>query len=394
MMMLWRLIFRNTIKHKMSSMVFVLVFSIATLIIYWFFGFFNYLIENVEILIRDGYGDIAFQIDYTDKNKIQHIIKNLPPEMESDIKETFFEREIRVMVDGQDKSTVVPVIEMTEQNKNLILKHIRPQYGQFPSKSEEIVVSSFNQSTTYKLGDDIFLTTSTTKRIINALKFRVSGIIRGSAGKAYGYGYIISKHDMDLLLNSSDEHNLFYLFLKEDHRSAKEVTDIQNKIIDLLKANNITLQSSWSAYKTINDQAIYFEVFKRMKLILLVFIFPLIGLVVAAIVWMYSYKRRKEIWTYHSLGLQKYKIILAIGGEYLLITFIGTLIGLALGEMSALIADKNNAWLSFSYTVSTALRFKFTLVDYFLVSAFMQIIVILWIEKPISRILKVPPFSF
>ncbi|MBF0363312.1 MAG: ABC transporter permease [Oligoflexia bacterium] len=405
MITLWKLAYRNAIRHKMSSIVFILVFCISALVIYWCFGFCNYILDNLNVMVRNSYGDVAFTFDFANKSKFADL-KNRFPEL---INKVVLEREIKVMVDGQDKSIITTIIEMTDDNRERLAPHVRPQSGRLPlqQNSDEMAITNFNKAD-YSLNDEVYLTTTTSAKIINTIKYKIVGIIRGTAIKAMGFGYVINQKDMDVLVNSRDDYNLLYIFLNSpvnssmnysmnsyiNPRSDDEMMKIQNEIKGYLKEQGINVKLSWNINQTVKNLQIFLEVFKRIKVLLLIFIFPLLGAVIAAIVWMYSFKRRKEIWTYHSLGLKRLQIIMSMGGEYLLIAFIGTILGLLLGEFSAVLADKNNAWLTFSYTVTTAVRFKFGFWDWIISLSFMELMVLIWIEKPITRILKARPFSF
>ena len=93
------------------------------------------------------------------------------------------------------------------------------------------------------------------------------------------------------------------------------------------------------------------ELLPALKILMMIILFPLVGAVVAAIVWVHTHKRRKEIWTYLCLGWKDRKVISIITYELVFDALSGIALGLFLGYLSKIVVEKSNIWLEFGYTL-------------------------------------------
>ncbi len=383
-----KMAFHNVLLHRVSSLVLLTVFAVSSFVLFWSFGYGNNIAQLVQDLNRDSYGDIAFLTEYFEMDRLE-LLKQLPG-----VEKVVFERELKVMLDNPDKSSLVTLLEITGENRDRLARYIRPVEGRLPEKEDELVVTDFIQKGLYQVGDTVYATTSTPDKVLNALQYRVVGISKSTAFKAIGYGYLISEKSMDMLVNSDKHANLVYLFLHEGARSEESIKRMFEQVEKILKDRQVTINDSWTILEREEQLSVFSLVFGGMKPLMLIIIFPLIGAVIAAIVWIYSFKRRREIWTYVSLGMKDKQVILILAMEYWIIAILGLATGLAAGAMSGEASEAANLWLQFSYTFSSPVGTIFGLADMAVIVGFTLFSVLLWMWIPVRKIIRSVPFSY
>ncbi len=379
---------QNVLKHKLSSAVLISIFAVTAFVLYWSFGFCNFVITVIDDFSRDSYGDIAFLTDYADAGKMKGLLRF--PEIEKVVAE----REIAVLFDNPQASTMSVLVELTDENRHRLYRYIRPVAGRLPEKPDELLITDFKQKGVYKIGDRLFATVTTPDKVINALEFTVVGIAKTTAFKAVGYGFMVTRESMNRLINSGSQANLVYLFLKKEFQTAPHTEALRSRARQSLSAGGIEVKESWTTLERNEKMSIFSLTVKGVRLIMLCIMFSLVGAVIAAAVWIYSFKRRREIWTYVSLGMKDRAITLTFTLEYWLIAAIGTVIGGSTGYASSRLADAANVWLTFSYTVTTPLRAQFGPADAIVVALFVSATVFLWIQAPLRKIIRAVPFSY
>lgn len=383
-----KMAFHNVLLHRVSSLVLLTVFAVSSFVLFWSFGYGNNIAQLVQDLNRDSYGDIAFLTEYFEMDRLE-LLKQLPG-----VEKVVFERELKVMLDNPDKSSLVTLLEITEENRDRLARYIRPVEGRLPEKEDELVVTDFIQKGLYQVGDTVYATTSTPDQVLNALQYRVVGISKSTAFKAIGYGYLISEKSMDTLVNSDKHANLVYLFLHQEARSKESIKRMYEQVGKILDDRQVTINDSWTILEREEQLSVFSLVFGGMKPLMLIIIFPLIGAVIAAIVWIYSFKRRREIWTYISLGMKDKQVILILALEYWIIAILGMATGMAGGAMSGEAAEAANLWLQFSYTFSSPVGTIFGLTDMAVIVGFTLFSVLLWMWIPVRKIIRSVPFSY
>lgn len=383
-----KLAFMNLIKHKLSTIVLITIFAMSTFILFWGFGFTNYLIHSFKKTNIDSYGDITFLTKFYSRDLVGKLT-----EIEG-CKKIIAERELKVMVDGNNKSTLANIVELTHDNSERFLHHLNAVEGVLPQKPNEIAVTNFFKNMKYQIGDTIYLTTSTPEKIINTMKYTVVGILRGTAMKAMGVAYLVNEESMNQLINSTTQANLLYIYLDEKLRNEEDQLVVYQKIKDILVASNINITDSWLALQRSKKFKVFSKIFTGIKLLMIILMFPLLGAVIGAIVWIYSYKRRNEIWSYVAMGLKDLKIEVLFITEYCFIALIGMVIGFCLGYLSLGIAIWKDIWLVFSYTFSYPLRVDFGITEFIIIFIFIICIVTLWAIKPLGTIVKAVPYSY
>lgn len=387
--MIWvKIALQNVLKHRLSTAVLIVIFAAAAFVLFWSCGFCNFVISLINDINRDSYGDITFITDYVETDKVKDLLRF--PEIEKVV----CEREISALFDNPENSTMSVMVELTPENRKRLLKYICPIEGRLPEKPDEIMITDFKQKGVYKIGDMMFATVTTPDKIINAMQYKVVGIAKSTGAKAIGYGFMVSRESMDMLLNSSDQVNLVYLFLKKEFRTEWSIRNLHTNIANNFSAHHIQVKNTWTIIEQKVKMSIFSQTMNGIKIIVLCIMFPLIGTVIAAAVWIYSFKRRKEIWTYISLGMKDSTITLTYTLEYWIVTAIGIVLGGSLGYVSSYVAKAANVWLTFSYSVTSQLYAQFGIVDALFMSIFFLVTVFIWIQIPLRRIFKAVPFSY
>jgi ABC-type lipoprotein release transport system permease subunit len=383
-----RIAAQNVIKHSLSTAVLVIIFAAAGFVLYWSFGFCNFVIAVINDFSRDSYGDVAFLTEYAEAGRVRELLQ-FPA-----IEKIVCEREIAVLFDNPENSAMSVLVELTPENRSRLYRYIRPVAGRLPEKPDEILITNFKQEGVYKIGDRLFATTATPQKIINALEYTVVGIARTTGFKAFGYGFMVTGESMDRLLNSSTQVNLVYLFLKDGFQKKQPVEELRGRVLRSFASHGIQVKDSWTTVERNEKMSIFSLTVIGVRLIVLCILFALVGAVIAAAVWIYAFKRRREIWTYVSLGMKDRDIMITFILEYWIISAIGSALGGSIGYASSLLADAANIWLTFSYTVTTPLRAQLGWADSAAIGLFVLVTVFIWIQIPLRRIIRAVPFSY
>lgn len=379
---------KNVLLHRVSTLVLLTVFAISSFVLFWSFGYGNNIAGLVKNINRDSYGDIAFLTEFFDQ-------KQLAPKLElPGVEKTVFEREIKVILDSPEKSALVTLLELTDENRQRLHRYIRPVEGKLPAGPDELVITDFIQQGIFQVGDAVYASASTPDKVLNALRYRVTGVSKSTAFKAIGYGFLVSKESMSVLLNSETQANLVYLFLDEQTRTKDNIAKLYEQVKSILGESGIEVKDSWTITEREQQLSVFSLVFAAMKPLMLIVIFPLLGAIIAAIVWVYSFKRRREIWTYVSLGMKDNTVIMILALEYWIIATLGLIAGLSAGALSSHLAEAANVWLQFSYTFSSPVGTIFGLWDLVIIAGFTLVSVWLWMLIPVKKIIRAVPFSY
>jgi ABC-type lipoprotein release transport system permease subunit len=379
---------KNIKLHRWSSLIVILIFLFASFILYWSFGYSNMISGIIESSNKDSYGDITFFTEYTDIEKVKTILSRYP------IKEFNHEKEIRTIIENPKKSDMAIVVELNNTNMPRLQNYIRPIAGRLPEKDNEIAVSEFFKKGVYQLGDKLFLTTSTADKIINAKEYTVVGISKSSAFKAVGNAFMINATSMNDLVQSESKANLFYVYLQDANRSRKEVESLFSQMKKDLQTEGIAINESFMIYERQDKLAVFTNLFAGTKALMIIFIFPLAGAIIAAIVWMFAHRRRKELWTYLALGMKDNKIITLMGAETFFLSLGGSLAGIALGRFSSFLCEKANLWVDFSYSMVTPLKAVIRGYDIAVILAFLVLGSLIWALPPLKKIIYARPFEY
>lgn len=382
----------NALRHRLSSAILVLVFTIGVFVTIWAFGFGSAVSEFLINILRDSYGDIILVTDYQEETTVRDLLKSLQ------VKKILLEREIFCMLDSSKKSSVVTITELTEENRVRMKEYFRPITGTIPDKEDEILVPELIWGNLYQVGDSIFITTSTADGVVNALKYRIVGFnkisgIKGMATSGLGC-MMVTRESMNTLLNTTTRHNLIYIYADEELRSREFLEPIHEKAKALLEQGGVKIKKSWTIHKELDRWQALMKLLPVLYFLVLIIVFPVVGSVVLAVIWLYSFKRRKEIWTYIALGMRNGAVYRVMAMEYIILCVVGTATGIGLAFASFKVVMINNVWLRFGYLLSTPLIAKVDAADVALVAVFMLASVVLWSLPPLRRIINAPPFSF
>ncbi|HNV47998.1 MAG TPA: ABC transporter permease [Spirochaetota bacterium] len=383
-----KLAYRNAIKHRWSSIVLMSVFTIAVLSTFWMFGFSNYLDGVLVETFRDSYGDMVFFVNYAKRGDLARILKDVPAA------KIVYEREVNAIFDNPKKSSIIRVIEITGQNRGAIGKYLRPAVGTVPTRPDEALLSEIYAESEFKVGDTFHITTTTPDKIINTLKYTVSGINRADPAKTVLNGFIVTEESMNLLVNSSEHVNMVYVYLGDRLGERAAVKATFDRITELFAKNGIGVKDSWTVYHPLDKLEIFNVILGAGRMIVFIVILPLVGAVVGAIVWMYSWRRRKEIWTFVSLGMKDREVLSVMIMEYVLIAAAGVVLGIGLGYVTSFLSDAGNVLLKFSITFRMPLIAKIGVGDLALIPVVLFLCVIVCSMPPIRRIIKSTPFSY
>ncbi len=380
-MILLKIVFQNLLKHRWLSLVLLIIFTSVAFIIYWIFGFSNYFGSYIYKSTRSWSGDAYASIAFTDTDKIASYVSNIKA------KNIYFTRNIYVMVDSPKQSGMIWLNEFTSNIKDWRMDYYRPASGRLPVKPDEIMLSDYDFKKTLKVGDTLYLTTTTPERVINAIKYTVVGINKSG-------GNLITQEGMDQLLNSKSVNRVIG-FIDKNMASKHDASKLGHDLYYYLYSRcyvqvNYTTDIYWltGPYQTMID------VFTIVKTFLIVLLMPLIGIVIAVIVYMYAFKRRKEIWTYVALGMRDLRIHNLIVLEYIIASIFGTLIGIGLGFLTDFLSKTGNIYLDLGDLMYMPLRSEISLLDVMIIIVFILLTIYIASYKPIKTIMKQKPFSY
>jgi ABC-type lipoprotein release transport system permease subunit len=383
-----RIAFFNVIKHRASSLVLLAVFTISTLVIFWAFGFGNSVSRLIRDSYNDSYGDLTFVTEYFNRQDVDNLLK------ESGIGNYFIERQISGMYESPRKGDLTNVVELTDANYESLKRWIKPIRGKIPEKPNEVMVPEVFLKGTFDLGDTIYIIASTPEKVINTIRYTIVGISKTIGVKGMPVGLLITQKSVDLLQDSDLYGNLVYVKLTDVQKQSPGPEVMYLRVKGLLEGNGIRIKTSWYLPKELEHFRVFMTVLDGMRYIILLILFPLVGAVVATIMWIYSKKRRFEIWTYVALGFKDRWVTVIIALEYWLLTLLGMVIGVGLGLGSSSLTYHSNIWLEFSTTFASPLMAIMDVKDYALLVLFMYFCVTAWIYPALNRIIKDRPFSY
>lgn len=370
----------NVIKHKWSSMVILAVFAVSAFVIYWAFGFSNTFTTTMSEEALKSNGHLAYQIDYINKETGNELFKI------DGVSEIVLERRVGVAFTSKKESGMLIIGEITSKYKDT-MKNIKLDKGRLPENDDEIVISNQYDETKLELGDSIYVTAFTPDKVVNAVKFKIVGV-----GKIGAYS-MIQPTAMNTMINTNEYFNTAVIYLSgEINEKAVEAADL--KIKQNIKKKSIKIEESRNYFRTMRENEAIMISFEAMKIILLTVMFPLTGAILGALIWIHSYKRRKELWTYVAMGYKDRQIMKIVRLEYMIIAFGGTLAGIGAGALSSLISQNVNGTLSFTYIMNMLMVAKIGILDIVFIVLFMAGNTVFWMRFPINRIIKAKPFSF
>lgn len=378
--MLNKISFGNVIKHRWSSLIILTLFAVSSFVIYWAFGFTNRFTSTISDSALKNNGHLAYQIDFISKEASNSMFNM------KGISEIVLERRIGAASTSKKESGMLMIGELTPKYKES-LKNVKMDFGRLPQTEDEIALTSQYDETKLSVGDSIYVTTFTPEKIVNTMKYKVVGI-----GKIGDYS-MITPSSMDTLVNSNNFFNTA-VFYASGKLSENSVDSLDEQIRAVLLKNKIKIEESSNYYKSMRENEALLLTFKAMKIVLLTVMFPLTGAVLGALVWIHSFKRRKELWTYHSMGFKDRQIIKIVRNEYLLIALFGTVAGICAGAVSSMISEKVNGMLSFTYIMNMEMVAKIGFQDILFIFLFMALNTIFWMRFPVNKIIKSKPFSY
>ena len=378
----------NVRKHRGASSVLGAVFAMTALVVFWAFGFGNAVESLIRDSYRDSYGDIVFFTEYVASSRIEQILEPFS------FPEIILEREIRGMYVAPQRSDMARVVEVTDQNRHAMKRWIKPIRGRIPEQVNELMVPELFLKGVFDVGDTVYIVISTPGKVLNTLRYRIVGVSKTIGIKGLPTGLLVTRESLDLLTAAKDQVNLVYVRLDRSQRQGDSPRRIYERLRSIFTEENIEVKSSWYLPKELERFTLYLTVLQGLKVIILVILFPLIGAVVAAIVWIYSIKRRHEIWTYVALGLRDRKVLAVFALEYWIIALLGIIGGVLLGFASSAVTYRSSIWLQFSYTFVSPLTAQFRLIDFLFLVVFLYACITLWLYPPLSRVIKTRPFSY
>ena len=259
--------------------------------------------------------------------------------------------------------------------------------GRFPEANDEIALSIEHRDSKLTVGDSIFITTFTHDKIVNTIKFKIVG--RGRIGE---FG-LITESAMDILVNSKNYFNSIIVYVRGDV-TTDTLTPLDLSIKKAFSESSVKVDHSTNYISRMKESEILSATFSALKIIVLIILFPLVGSVLGAIVWVHSYKRRGELWTYYSMGFKDRQIYKIATLEYLIITFAGFICGIFFGFATSYISEAVNGMLVFSYVIEMLLVARIYPGDLLVIFAFVVLNVVFWIHVPVGKIIKSKPFSY
>lgn len=376
----FRIAYRNAWRHRMTSLVLLVVFLLTTFVLFWVFSWGTAMADSLKDYIRCCYGDIYYNVNYISEGDLPSSI------FELDVKRITTEKNIFAMLDSPKISDVINVRELSSNFLEAAERYIRPVQGRLPERNDEILIPELFHSGILEIGDTLYLSTYTPEQVLNALRYTI-------VGKHMNQYALVTSESMKLLLNT-EQNNFLVIHISSGLCIKERVLETDHQVRTVLADSNIKLNKSKTVYDELERLDYLVKLLPGLKGLIMVVLFPVIGAVIAAIVWIYSIKRRKEIWTYLALGLKDRQIVSLVTLELSIVACFGIALGMALGFISAQIIDKLNVWLSFGYTFSLPLWAKYGFSDIFVIIVFVLISVAVWILPPLLKVIRDKPFSY
>lgn len=381
-MMQFKISLKNVLRHKWSSSILLSIFSISSFIAFWIFGFSNSVGDLVVDWNRTLFGDLMITTNYFDTEKMEKLLQGIKYD------KLVYERMANGTFETVESSEPLVVTALTQENQKRWGRFLKPVEGRIPQAPDEVMLheAEINKMRSVKLGDTAYMTVFTPKKIINTLQFKVVGINR--------FMSLIGDQGMDTVLNSTQYANRILIYTGETLPQKDEITEMKEEVTKLIQEAGIEIKYGVTIHEFIESYQIYLVVLDALKGVILIFMFPLIGAVVGVIVWMHAQKRRKEIWTYASLGLKDFSLNTLMLMEYWIIGLTGSFLGIIVGFVSAYFVEKNDIWLNFAYTVSSPVIVKISGLELFLIPLFIWFTISIWASFPLRKIIRAVPFSY
>ncbi len=381
-MIYFKIALRNAIKHRGSSLVLAVIIATAVFALYWIFGFSNTYTSSATERELFNNGHLSYETDFVSDG----LLKNIAGKNQEIIEKIEGMRRIMAISASVKESGPMPVTDINARNEKVYKKY-RLDCGRLPESEDEIVLSIEHKDSRLNIGESIFITTFTHDKIVNTMKYRVAG--KGHIGGCS----IITQTSMDKLVNSDKFFNNIIVYIKGEQNSSR-LDSLDASIRKSLTDASIKIDSSTNYLTQMKEIEILNTVFRALKIIVFIILFPLLGAVLGAIVWVHSYKRRGELWTYSSIGFRDRQIYAIAAIEYLIVSFAGFLCGMLLGLVTSVISEAASGMLTFSYIIETMLVAKIYMQDFLIIFAFVTVNVVFWIRMPVGKIIKAKPFSY
>ncbi|HQQ23403.1 MAG TPA: hypothetical protein PLH15_06150 [Spirochaetota bacterium] len=378
-----KLALRNVFKHKWSSAVMLIIVTVAVFAMFWIFGFSNTFSSTVEEKELFENGHLSYQTAFMSSEMIDEMIIRKYPDT---VSEVVGQRKLMCISASEKESGPISVADLNPRNKGEYAKY-KLESGRMPESDNEILISIEHSNSKLQVGDSIYITTFTYDKIVNTMKYKVVG--RGRIGEHC----IITESSMTTLVNSREHFNKIILYIKGEVTSEK-LSLLNTSIKSDFAATGIKIDHSTNFIDRMKESEILNMIFYVLKIIVMIILFPLIGSVLGAIVWVHSYRRRGEIWTCSSLGFSDRSVRMNAVAEYAIIAALGIFAGISLGFMSSMISEKMNGMIIFSYVMEMLLVAEIKFWDIIIISIFIMANMIFWIRIPVNRILKSKPFSY
>lgn len=377
---LWRIAGRNAWRHRLTSLVLLAVFMLATFALFWVFGWGRAMADSLADYLRNCYGDLSYVTAFFAREELEAKLSGLP------LSQVTTEAKINAMLDSAGVSDVITLRELSPELMAKAGRFLRPVRGRLPAAANEILIPEVFHEGTFELGDTVYLSTYTPDGVLNTLPYAI-------VGKGMNLFALITPESMDTLLHTK-KRNFLTVRTGPELESRAEVFNTGEQITALLAEQGIKVEQVKSVYDELDRLGYLVAMLPGLKGLIMVVLFPVIGSVVAAIVWIYSVKRRKEIWTYLALGFRDRAIVALVAMELWLVAGAGSILGVVLSLLSARLVEGLNIWLNFGYTFSLPLWAKYSWSDFFLICLFILASVSLWLLPPLKRVLKAKPFSY
>lgn len=380
---------RNIGRHVLSSLVLVLVLTAATVALFWAFGFGNSVAFLIEDAYRDSYGDIAFFTGFFDRHDVEELLADIPRER------MVLDRELMGLSISPRKTDIARVVELSPENRAGLERWIRPLRGRVPEAEDELMIPELFLHEVYDVGDYLYIVVSTVDGIVNTLRYTIVGVSKTTGIKGLPTGYLITQDSVSRLIDSNRHANVVYLNLEEPLRTDPAALQaVYREVKQRLVGAGVEIRNSWVLPDELKRFDIYITVLEGLKVMIIVILFPLVGGVVASLVWIYSHKRRHEIWTVHALGLRDSRIFVTLATEYWVLSAAGYGLGILLGFWTSGLTVHLNIWLQFSYTFISPLMARIRGRDLAMIAAYLFGSVSVWMVPPILKVVRSRPFSY
>ncbi|MBP8082114.1 MAG: FtsX-like permease family protein [Spirochaetes bacterium] len=378
-----KLAFRNVLKHKWSSAVMMIIVAVAVFAMFWIFGFSNTFSSTVEEKELFQNGHLSYQTAFLSSETLDELIIQKYPDT---VSEAIGQRKIMCISASEKESGPVSVTDLNSRNAGEYAKY-KLDSGRMPESDDEILISIEHSNSKLEVGDSIYITAFTFDKIVNTMKYKVVG--RGRIGEHC----VITESSMTTLINSPDYFNNIIVYVKGDVTSQR-ISSLDASIKTDLTGRGIKIDHSTNFIERMKESEVLSTVFNVLKIIVMIILFPLIGSVLGAIVWIHSYRRRGEIWTCSALGFNDRSVRANAVTEYIIIAVLGIIAGISAGFLTSMISEKMNGMIVFSYVMEMLLVAEIKFWDILVISVFILANMIFWIRIPVNKILKSKPFSY